>query len=120
VNAAGTTESTSRPRVGGMEDFTGRDWLPRVLCDWLESGERLRLLIGPPGLGKSILTAWLEGPDRRPRTPWRPADGYPGTPRPASGPVRAPGVSRQTFLMPCSHWNLALLRPHCSPVMGQG
>lgn len=42
--------------------FTGRDWLLPVLLDWLDkSSERVFLLIGQPGSGKTSLTAWLAG-----------------------------------------------------------
>jgi hypothetical protein len=50
-------------RVGdNAHHFTGRTWLlPRVL-DWLcEGEERVLLLTGGPGTGKSMIAAWLGG-----------------------------------------------------------
>jgi hypothetical protein len=50
-------------RVGdNVHHFTGRAWLlPRVL-DWLRDGEeRVLLLKGGPGTGKSMLAAWVGG-----------------------------------------------------------
>ena len=50
-------------RVGdNAHYFTGRAWLlPRVL-DWLRRGEeRVLLLAGGPGTGKSMIAAWLGG-----------------------------------------------------------
>src|SRR5262245_7130197 len=45
-----------------IASFTGRSWvLPKVLA-WLnESNERVFLITGLPGAGKSMLTAWLAG-----------------------------------------------------------
>jgi hypothetical protein len=42
--------------------FTGRTWLLPELLDWLEGdGQRLFLLTGGPGTGKSMIMAWLAG-----------------------------------------------------------
>ena len=45
-----------------INDFTGRAWiLPRIV-DWLDkTDERLFLLLGKPGSGKSMAAAWLAG-----------------------------------------------------------
>lgn len=45
-----------------MEQFTGRAWLLPPILDWLEQGkERIFLLTGEPGSGKSMFVAWLAG-----------------------------------------------------------
>jgi hypothetical protein len=46
--------------AANIEKFTGRKWLlPRIL-DWYENtSERLLLITGNPGTGKSMLAAWL-------------------------------------------------------------
>lgn len=50
--------------------FTGRTWLlPRLLEWWDRSPERLFLLTGGPGTGKSMLMAWLAGLGPEPRDP---------------------------------------------------
>lgn len=50
------------PRVGKMDDFTGRAWVLPLVSEWLfGSRQRLGILVGPPGFGKSMLTAWLAG-----------------------------------------------------------
>ena len=42
--------------------FTGRAWLlPKILEWWDEGDERLFLLTGGPGTGKSMILAWLAG-----------------------------------------------------------
>lgn len=41
-------------------DLAGRGWLLRESARWLESGsERMMLLIGEPGIGKSTIATWL-------------------------------------------------------------
>lgn len=51
------------PRLeSAARQFVGRVWALRRIVDWLEHGsERLFLLTGAPGSGKSTLTAWLAG-----------------------------------------------------------
>jgi hypothetical protein len=45
-----------------IESFAGRTWLLEPLLHWLNStNERLFVLKGHPGTGKSSLTAWLAG-----------------------------------------------------------
>ena len=50
----------------------GREWALRQVADWLQTGtERLFLLTGEPGSGKSVLAGWLAGagpnlPDENP------------------------------------------------------
>ncbi len=46
--------------AANIDKFTGRKWLlPRIL-DWYENtSERLLLITGDPGTGKSMLSAWL-------------------------------------------------------------
>lgn len=53
-----------------LHHFTGRAWLlPRVL-DWLENtDDRLFLLAGGPGTGKSMIAAWLAGAGPLPSDP---------------------------------------------------
>jgi hypothetical protein len=51
-----------RAIAADMERFTGRSWLLPRLLDWLEhSRQRLLIVTGEPGCGKSSLTAWLAG-----------------------------------------------------------
>ncbi len=53
-----------------IDQFTGRKWLlPRIL-DWFDNtSERLLLITGEPGTGKSMLTAWLANFGPPPDTP---------------------------------------------------
>jgi tetratricopeptide (TPR) repeat protein len=45
-----------------IDEFTGRTWLLPALLDWYEeTDERMLLLTGEPGAGKSMLMAWLAG-----------------------------------------------------------
>jgi hypothetical protein len=45
-----------------IKHFTGRRWLLGPLLDWFTtSNERLFLLVGGPGTGKSMVMAWLAG-----------------------------------------------------------
>ena len=45
-----------------IRHFTGRTWLLPPLLDWLEqSDQRIFLLTGGPGTGKSMIMAWLAG-----------------------------------------------------------
>src|SRR5689334_17966910 len=45
-----------------MSRFTGRTWLLPILAQWWDhSAERLFLLTGDPGTGKSMIMAWLAG-----------------------------------------------------------
>ena len=39
-----------------IDQFSGRTWLLPILQDWLEEGdERIFLLAGEPGVGKSLI-----------------------------------------------------------------
>ena len=50
--------------------FTGRTWLLPTLLKWFEqSDERLFILTGGPGTGKSMIMAWLAGAGPMPT--WR-------------------------------------------------
>lgn len=52
------------PRLvaSNIDHFTGRAWLLPTLLDWYEHGdERMFLLTGGPGTGKSMIVAWLAG-----------------------------------------------------------
>ncbi|HSJ57562.1 MAG TPA: hypothetical protein VLC95_10295, partial [Anaerolineae bacterium] len=45
-----------------IDHFTGRTWLLPVVLHWLEgTGERLLIISGGPGTGKSMIMAWLAG-----------------------------------------------------------
>jgi hypothetical protein len=51
-------------------EFTGRTWLLPVLLNWLEhSDERVFLLTGEPGSGKTMIAAWLAGHSPAPANP---------------------------------------------------
>jgi len=48
--------------AANIDRFTGRTWLlPKLLQWWEGGGERLFLLTGDPGSGKSMIVAWLAG-----------------------------------------------------------
>jgi hypothetical protein len=49
--------------------FTGRAWLLAPLLDWWDSGERLVVLTGDAGTGKSMIAAWLAGFGPIPQAP---------------------------------------------------
>ena len=50
--------------------FTGRTWLLPTLLNWYEKGEeRIFLLTGGPGTGKSMIIAWLAGFGPQPQNP---------------------------------------------------
>ena len=54
----------------GIDRFTGRAWLlPELLRWWADSDERLFLLTGGPGTGKSMIMAWLAGHGPLPEDP---------------------------------------------------
>jgi hypothetical protein len=53
-----------------IDRFTGRAWLLLDILDWLErSNERVFLLTGDPGTGKSSVAAWLAGFGPKPVDP---------------------------------------------------
>jgi hypothetical protein len=53
-----------------IEHFTGRAWLVPKLLDWYEkSDERILMLVGGPGTGKSMIMAWLAGHGPAPDDP---------------------------------------------------
>jgi tetratricopeptide (TPR) repeat protein len=55
---------------GKIEQFTGRTWLlPKVLDWWNRNDERILLLTGGPGTGKSMIIAWLAGFGPEPQDP---------------------------------------------------
>ena len=48
--------------ANNIQGFTGRSWLLPLLLEWLErSDDRVFILTGEPGTGKSMTTAWLAG-----------------------------------------------------------
>ncbi|MHC2842898.1 WD40 repeat domain-containing protein [Bradyrhizobium diazoefficiens] len=54
----------------GIGRFTGRAWLlPKLLKWWEDGAERLFLLTGGPGTGKSTIAAWLSGHGPLPEDP---------------------------------------------------
>jgi WD40 repeat protein len=60
----GNMKSSELPKqvAGNIDRFTGRKWLLPKLLDWWDgSDERLFLLTGGPGTGKSMILAWLAG-----------------------------------------------------------
>jgi tetratricopeptide (TPR) repeat protein len=46
--------------------FTGRTWLLAPIIEWMNTEERLFLLSGEPGTGKSMIAAWLSGAGPQP------------------------------------------------------
>lgn len=51
-----------RTVADNLSQFTGREWvLPALLQWWEQDTERLFVLTGEPGTGKSMLAAWLAG-----------------------------------------------------------
>jgi CHAT domain len=58
-----------------IDRFTGRTWLLKRVREWLEHGsERVLLLTGAPGTGKSMVAAWLSGLGPDPDDPAYAAD----------------------------------------------
>jgi tetratricopeptide (TPR) repeat protein len=54
----------------GIDRFTGRAWLLPKLLEWWEDGtDRVFLLTGGPGTGKSMIVAWLGGYGPSPEDP---------------------------------------------------
>lgn len=53
---------TSRT-LEGLANFAGREWLLREAVEWWEqrTGERIFVITGDPGAGKSSILAWLAG-----------------------------------------------------------
>ncbi len=48
--------------VQNIKAFTGRTWLLEKILNWYDqSDERLILITGKPGTGKSMISAWLAG-----------------------------------------------------------
>jgi hypothetical protein len=47
--------------AAAAQRFVGRRWALEQVADWLEGDERLLLLTGAPGSGKSTFAAWLAG-----------------------------------------------------------
>jgi len=51
-----------KPIEANIKHFTGRTWLLPSLVEWFEkSDERMFILTGGPGTGKSMIMAWLAG-----------------------------------------------------------
>jgi hypothetical protein len=56
--------------AANIEHFTGRTWLLPEILKWIEqSDERIFLLTGGPGTGKSMIMAWLAGASPSPVDP---------------------------------------------------
>ena len=52
----------SKTIAENIDQFTGREWLTSILVSWLrQSKNRLFILTGAPGTGKSMVSAWLAG-----------------------------------------------------------
>ena len=57
-----TTSLLPSTIAANIDRFTGRTWLLPPLLDWLEQrDQRIFLLTGGPGTGKSMIMAWLAG-----------------------------------------------------------
>ena len=57
-------------RVAENNRFSGRSWLlPKVLDWWEQRNERLFVVTGGPGTGKSMILAWLAGHGPWPEDP---------------------------------------------------
>ena len=55
------TNLLPHPVAQNIDRFTGRTWVLRPLLSWLASDQRIFLIKGAPGTGKSMLLAWLAG-----------------------------------------------------------
>src|SRR5688572_5121322 len=50
------------PVAENITQFSGRSWLLRRVAEWNEAGaNRLLMIVGKPGTGKSMIAAWLAG-----------------------------------------------------------
>jgi hypothetical protein len=52
-----------------IERFTGRTWVLGPVVEWLKGSDRIFILTGDPGTGKSMITAWLAGMGPIPSAP---------------------------------------------------
>lgn len=51
-----------------IQNFTGRTWLLPIILQWYEqTNERMLILTGMPGTGKSMIAAWLAGAGPEPK-----------------------------------------------------
>src|SRR5258705_13072509 len=56
------TVELSKRLTENIVDFTGRKWLlPRILSWFEQTNNRMFILQGAPGSGKSMISAWLSG-----------------------------------------------------------